>query len=271
MERDEQSYAVIGHAMAVHREIGPGIDEWFYHRALADRLEAAGIEHQFKPRRSLEHRGGVADVFEPDLVLPGKLVTELKVLPGAFHPEHFLQLKAYQKFWRIRRGLLFDFGKESLIVQSHVYDDPPVSRMDPGSWIAGFPPDASSEVVCQLCGCLARVAADHGFGYRDTTYRGLLIADFMAEGFRCVSAPTSPVRVANRLLGHAVLSRIVGVDGLAVFALSQRKAIRAADRAVLQTALRLLGLQWGLIAHFGTRELELQCVRSPRVEPDTGA
>jgi GxxExxY protein len=121
MERDPLVYAVIGHAMAVHRALGPGLDEVFYHQLLAERLGADGIEHVFKPRQALPHRGFTADVFESDLVLPGKLVPELKVLNGGFDPQHLLQLKAYLKLWRIRQGLLLDFGKESLVTQSYLY------------------------------------------------------------------------------------------------------------------------------------------------------
>jgi GxxExxY protein len=260
MDRDPLVYAVIGHAMAAHRDLGPGLDEVFYHQLLAERLKADGIEHLFKPRRTLEHRGFTADVFEPDLVLPGKLVPELKALSGGFEPQHFLQLKAYLKLWHIRQGLLFDFGKESLITQSYLYDDPPPPQLDPRKLVGGVPPNAEPYLVRSLGECLARVASAHGFGYRDTTYRGLLAGDLSAEGMGCVSAPAVPVRVGGRLLGEAVLSRVLVVGHSALLVLSQRDRIRAADRAVLQTALRLLGLPWGVIVHFGKEELQLQWV-----------
>ena len=109
------SYAIIGKAMEVHRELGPGLDEVFYHELLSERLRVAGIEHVSKPREALIHRGHTADIFEPDLVFPGALVAELKWLWGKFAPEHFVQLKCYLKFWRIADGLLLDFGKESLV------------------------------------------------------------------------------------------------------------------------------------------------------------
>jgi GxxExxY protein len=262
MERDPLVYAVIGHAMAAHRDLGPGLDEVFYHQLLAERLKADGIEHLLKPRRTLEHRGFAADVFEPDLVLPGKLVPELKALSGGFEPQHFLQLKAYLKLWQIRQGLLFDFGKESLVTQSYLYDDPPPPRFDPGELARDVPPSADPSLVRSLSECLACVVATHGFGYRDTSYRGLLIADLSAEGIGSVSAPMAPVRVGGRLLGEAILTRVLAVGQSAALVLSQRDRIRAADRAVLQTALRLLGLPWGVIVHFAKQEFQLQWVLS---------
>jgi GxxExxY protein len=79
MSGDQVSYAVIGEAMWVHRELGPGLDEAFYHALLSHRLQAAGIEHLSKPREALIRRGRTADIFEPDLVLPSHLIPELKI------------------------------------------------------------------------------------------------------------------------------------------------------------------------------------------------
>src|SRR5260221_203707 len=98
---DAVSYAVIGFAMEAHRELGPGLDEAFYHELMAHKLTAAGIPQQMKPRGRLMHRSLVADEFEADLIVTGKLAAELKVLWGGFAPEHLLQLICYLKFWRL--------------------------------------------------------------------------------------------------------------------------------------------------------------------------
>lgn len=74
--------------MATHRELGPGVREEFYHQRLAARLKQIGVGHFSKPRRELVHRDLVADVFEPDIVIPSGLVLELKHLVGGFAPEH---------------------------------------------------------------------------------------------------------------------------------------------------------------------------------------
>src|SRR2546422_5315276 len=105
--RDEFTYIVIGKAKQVHRELGPGLDEVFYHELLSKRLGEAGIEHEFQPSGQLEHRGALADAFEADLLFPGRLVVELRCPRGAFEPEHYVQLICYLKFWRVATGLLF--------------------------------------------------------------------------------------------------------------------------------------------------------------------
>jgi GxxExxY protein len=261
MEKDPLAYAVIGHAQKVHREIGPGIDEVFYHRSLAELLEIDGIEHYYKPRGELIHRGSVADIFEPDIVLPERLIPELKVLPGDFEPRNFLQIKSYLKFWKIRQGFLMDFGKESLVLRSYLYDEPPAAGFEHDKMLAGAPAMADAALVRRLVECIARVGILHGFGYRDTSYRGLLLADFVADQIPCLCAPNVAVRRDERLLGHTTLTRfLVVAEQAAILVLSQREDIRAADRAIVQTALRLLELSWGVIVHFGKKSLQLQWV-----------
>src|SRR6185369_4705822 len=121
---DPITYLIIGRGMEVHRELGPGLDEVFYHRLLSSRLQGSGIPHQSKPRAELIYRGHVADVFVPDLVIPDRLVIELKAQRVGLTPECLTQLLSYLKFLRIPIGLLFDFGRERLIFQRVIHSEP---------------------------------------------------------------------------------------------------------------------------------------------------
>jgi GxxExxY protein len=251
--------------MRVHRELGPGLDEIFYHELLSAHLKAAGVEHLFKPRQALVHRGRTADVFEPDIVLPSRLIPELKVLWTGFAPENYVQLKSYLKFWKIPVGLLFDFGKESLIHERFVFTDVPAPPVDAAAWAQQAPAFVEDAALARaLCSCVARIAGEYGLGYRDTTYRGLLTADLLAEGVGCVPDPTAIVRSAGRPLGEAKLRCLAVENRCAVLVLALRTEIHAADRAILQSCLRHLGFKWGLAVHFGKKQVELRWVSAPR-------
>lgn len=264
MTSDPLSYAIIGRAMQVHRELGPGLDEIFYHEQLASRLREAGIGHLFKPRSSLLHRGRVADVFEPDLVIPNHSVLELKALWGVFPPESFVQLKSYLKHYRLRQGYLFDFGKESLVTKSYLFEDTAYPSLN---FLESLPVGLgqSDQTLAERIGAsISRVSVEHGPGYRDTTYRGLLVADLQAEGLACEPEPSAVIHSAGARCGPARLPCLAVEGGCAVMVLSQRDGIRAADRAIVQTALRWLDYRLGLIAHFGKETVELQWVTPQR-------
>ena len=255
-QKDPFTHAVIGKAMEVHRELGPGLDEVFYHRLLSEKLASAGIEHALKPRRELMHRGLVADTFEPDLVFPGRLISELKVLRGGFAPAHFTQLLCYQKLWSIPTGLLFDFEKESLVFQRVIYT--PVDAPFPVAEMPVFVSD--EEIATLLLRLLRELHGEHGLGYRETTYQGMLAAALRAEGIPFSAHPLCQVGT----LGPATLRCFVvpGKCAVTISALGERLA--PADRAILQTYLRWLNLPWGLAVHFGRTRLDLQFVVRPK-------
>lgn len=264
--REEQlSYVVIGKAMEVHRELGPGVDELFYHQLLCERLREAGAEHFYKPRRHMVHRGHSADILEPDVVFPDQLVVELKWLWGGFAAEHYVQLKAYLKFWRIADGLLLDFGKERLVQKRYVFEDKPAPPLDLASILSDLPDFVRDrELARQLCDSIAQLTMSYGPGYRDTTYRGLIECDLRAEQIACTPTPLVTVCCGVRNLGETRLPCLAVANQCAVMILSQRDDIRAADRAILQSWLRHLGFAWGLIVHFGNRETEIRWVPAPK-------
>ena len=254
--KDPFTHAIIGKAMEVHRELGPGLDEAFYHRLLSEKLAAAGIEHTLRPKRELVHRGIVADAFEPDLVFPGRLIAELKVLRGTFAPAHLTQLLCYQKLWGIPTGMLFDFEKESLVFKRLVFT--PVDAPFPAVELPAFVSD--KEDAAQMLRLLRAIHEEHGLGYRETTYQGMLTAALKAEGIPFTAQPLCQVGS----LGTATLRCCVvaGKCVVTISALGER--LGAADRAILQTYLRWLNLPWGLAVHFGRTRLDLQFVVRPK-------
>ena len=261
---DDLSYETIGKAMEVHRQLGPGLDELFYHELLATKMRTSGIQHEYKPQGKLVHKGIVADEFEADLLVGSKLVVELKVLWERFHPEHLLQIICYQKFWHRPVGLLFDFGKESLIHKRVAYTPVKVS-WEPAGLLASPPSFVSDRETLQLIAESIRVIMDtYGLGYRATTYRGLLHAEVTSTGTSSLRQPTVEVHVEGLASHQTQLDCIVINSRCAVKVTALQDIQRPADRAILQTYLRLLKLPWGLVVNFGKRQIETQFAVAPR-------
>ena len=258
---DPFSYSVIGLAMEVHRELGPGLDERFYHALLGQKLQRAAIAHESRARRELLHGGIVADVFEPDIALPEKLIAELKCLTGAFAGEHFVQLFCYLKFWRIPTGLLFDFAKESLVYRRVEFREPTFEMPSLVEMEAELPDGGSlGGAFRMVCEAVRKVAETHGLGYRDTTYAGLIMAELANTGVACLSGPTVDVSAEEGSLGNTTLPCLLVGQRLAVKVLALRRSITAAEVASLRTYIRLVGAQCGLIVNFDRASIDWRWV-----------
>ena len=262
-ESDQLSYVIIGKAMETHRELGPGVDEHFYHDLLSLGLAEAGIAHGSRVRQSLVHRGQVADIFGADLLFLPQLVAELKCLRGGFDAEHYVQLLCYLKFWKAPAGLLFDFGKESLAFRRVNYSPAtfqPIHANDLLAPASKLGPDHTLGIG--LCQSVIRIASEYGSGYRDTTYQGLLAADLKAEQIECATAPVIGVHAANRYLGDTRCDCLNVAGRIGVLVLALRDSISASEIAILRTQTRLLALPHGLILNFAKDRLEHTWLRS---------
>ena len=101
---------VIGAAIEVHRELGPGLLESVYEKALmielADRSLHADCQVEI-PVFYKERDLGVG--FRADIIVEHSLILELKVC-AAFEPIHLAQIMNYQKLLGFKRGLLLNFN-----------------------------------------------------------------------------------------------------------------------------------------------------------------
>ena len=178
------------------------------------------------------------------------------MLGGGFDREHFTQILAYSKFWRIRHGMLFDFGKASLIPKRVVYSS--ATAAFPETAIPSFVSDADlARFLIEIAG---RCLFDIGLGYRPTTWRGLMSAALQAEAVPFVLNPSASIAD----FGPASLPCFV-VNGKAAVAVSALgEEVTAMNRARLQTCLRWLNLPWGICFHFGKSSAELMFVSAPK-------
>ncbi|MEE9368059.1 MAG: GxxExxY protein [Pontiella sp.] len=118
----ELSYSITGSAMDVHNGLGPGWDEWDYHRAMIHSLTAKGHDVVSHNRMDLLHRNKVVDNFELDLLVDDKVIRELKHIKMGFHPEHYTQIINYLKHLEKRLGILMNYGLERLNDQRILYN-----------------------------------------------------------------------------------------------------------------------------------------------------
>lgn len=119
---DPETYAIIGAAMAVHRELGDGFLETVYHEALAIELAERSIPYQSQKELIIFYKGKPLSChYKADLLCHGNIIVELKAVSD-LNVIREAQIIHYLKATRHRRGLLINFGTSSLQVRRFVND-----------------------------------------------------------------------------------------------------------------------------------------------------
>ncbi len=109
MDINDISGQVIGAAIAVHNEIGPGALESAYHACMLIELRHRGLHAESQVALPILYRGIPVELgYRVDLVVERQLVVELKAVSN-IHPLHEAQLLSYLKLGDFKVGLLLNF------------------------------------------------------------------------------------------------------------------------------------------------------------------
>jgi GxxExxY protein len=103
------SRQIIGAAITVHRELGPGLDELDYELALSTELDALHIRHRCQQPQPVVYKGVRLDAgYRLDLLVEDALIVEVKSVEE-LHPVHEAQLLTYLRLSCRKLGLLLNF------------------------------------------------------------------------------------------------------------------------------------------------------------------
>jgi len=106
---------IIGAAIEVHREKGPGLLESAYESCLAHELTAAGLKIARQVPVPLVYKGLDLDVaFRADLIVEDRVLVELKAVESVL-PVHRAQLLSYIRETGHEIGLLINFHVPRLV------------------------------------------------------------------------------------------------------------------------------------------------------------
>jgi GxxExxY protein len=101
---------VIGAAIEVHRELGPGLMESAYEECLCHELHLRALKFERQVPLPVRYKGvGLDCGYRIDLVVEDSLILELKCLEHIL-PVHAAQLLTYLKLTGKRVGLILNFN-----------------------------------------------------------------------------------------------------------------------------------------------------------------
>ena len=110
---EKLSEAVIGAAIKVHKELGPGFLESIYEEALKIELSETNMNFEFQKEIKIEYHGKEVGTHRLDLIIEKKIIVELKAVKE-LTDAHFAQLISYLKATDLEVGLLLNFAKPVL-------------------------------------------------------------------------------------------------------------------------------------------------------------
>lgn len=110
MSENEISKNIIGCAIDVHKELGPGLLESSYEECLYFELVQAGLNVQKQKALPLIYKNTKLDCgYRIDLLVENKVIVEIKSV-DALNQIHLAQILTYLKLSNCKLGLLMNFN-----------------------------------------------------------------------------------------------------------------------------------------------------------------
>ena len=110
MTENELSRIIIGHALEVHKSLGPGLLESAYKECLCYKIKKSGIRVEKEKPMPLVYEEVKLDCgYRIDLLVENKVVIEIKSVE-ALNDVHMAQTLTYMKLGDYKSGLLVNFN-----------------------------------------------------------------------------------------------------------------------------------------------------------------
>ncbi len=126
---NDLSYKIIGCAIEVHKELGPGLLETVYETCLMDELITAGLSVKSQLLVPVKYKNKTLNSnLILDIMVEDTIIVELKTVE-AILPVHKAQLHTYLKLTNKPKGLLINFYSEVIKDQIVSYVTPAFSGL----------------------------------------------------------------------------------------------------------------------------------------------
>jgi GxxExxY protein len=261
---NELTGLVIGAAIDVHRELGPGNDEAAYEEALSLQLSRKGISHECQQRMPVRYRGKLLDCgLRLDILVEERLPLELKSIEYTLRV-HEAQLLTYMRMGAFPLGLLINFDVALLKEGIHR------KALTSCPSTAGEPVHAEakdSDYDALSIAILDAAVAVHrsiGPGLLRSIYEECLCHELKLCGLNFARKQQVPLTFGGKTLRHPAEIPLL-VDGqVPVFCLSVTE-LTARHEATLRHRLRQGNFPFGYLLNFNAPTLKQGVRRMTRL------
>ncbi len=121
----ELTEKIIGAAIAVHRVLGPGLDEKIYENALSLEFAAQSLAFTQQERFPVVYRNQLVGTLITDLIVSGKVIVEAKVVSNIIDA-HIAQTLSYLSITGLQVGLIINFRTPTVTLKriANIYLNP---------------------------------------------------------------------------------------------------------------------------------------------------
>jgi GxxExxY protein len=255
MKPNDITHEIIGAAIEVHREIGPGQDEVLYEDALEFALQSRGLRFRRQPTLPVHYQGVKLDCgFRPDFVVEETVVTEGKAVE-LVHPVFAAQVRTYQRLGGWSLGLLLNFnvpvmkeGTSRFMVNTAEFRNtanlsPEVGRTQRKDDLLGITIGAAIEVHRRL-----------GVGLLNSVYTACLQHELSLAGLKSETGRRVDAVFQGNKLSHPGELGLV-IEGKVLVAVLSVPKVLPVHEAQARSQMRLGALPSALLLNFHARRL----------------
>jgi GxxExxY protein len=116
LKNEELTARIIGAAITVHKELGPGFLESIYEEALAAEFDAQSLRYERQKAVSIRYRSRIVGEHRLDFLVESQVVVELKAVL-TLEKIFFAIARSYLKATKCGIGLLLNFASMPLTVK----------------------------------------------------------------------------------------------------------------------------------------------------------
>ena len=115
-------YPVIGAIYEVHKELGPGLNEYVYQEGLGMQLEEENIAFEREKEYTPIYHGRTMNAkYRLDFVCMDQIIVECKAVEQ-LTINHRAQLFNYMRLTKLPMGILVNFSQKSAVIERYFFD-----------------------------------------------------------------------------------------------------------------------------------------------------